>query len=224
MRNQFGRRALGRATFALVASSLFAASNASAGVFSSVHFVNPGEFALGLEPEVTLASGAGVSTTARYTQGVNDLTNITGLIGTGNGPRQFRVGGNMTLDFFPDTKGQPGMGLMFQGIYYRLPAGSTSATSAFIPATVNTPSTGQLEVTVAPYIHKNFNTGGQNEIDPFLAIPFGWTFQDGQYKNIALISLGSMIKANDHLSYVAEFGVGVNNTDTYFSGGIVYYH
>lgn len=176
-----------------------------AGVFNLAHFVYPGEFALGIEPELTLSSGAGLGVNFKYTQGLSNLSNFTALIGTGGGPRKFRVGGNFTLDFFPDLQGQPGIGLAVQGIYYRLV------------------DTGQFEFTGVPYIHKSFVSNG-NEVEPFLAIPFGLAFSDGRYKSISSISIGSMFKSSENLRYVIEVGVAIANTESTVSGGIVYYH
>src|SRR5205085_819364 len=110
----------------------------AAGIFNTPHFTPNGEFALGLEPEVVLTSGAGVGLNARFTLGVTDLDNASIILGWGSGPRQFRGGGNFTFDFFPDIEGQPGIGLATQAIYYRLP------------------STGVLELTLIPYIHKQY--------------------------------------------------------------------
>ena len=33
-----------------------------------------------------------------------------------------------------------------------------------------------------------------------------------------------MIKGGDHFWYTTEFGIAINNTETYFAGGIAYYH
>src|SRR4051812_30956228 len=91
----------------LAAGLLVFPALATAGVFDMPQFVAPGEFAIGLEPEITLSDGAGLATNLRYTHGVSDLSNASAIIGTGGGLRQFRVGGNYTFDFFPDIEKQP---------------------------------------------------------------------------------------------------------------------
>jgi hypothetical protein len=183
----------------------------AAGFNTTSHFVAPGEFEIGVEPELTLTDGAGMAGNLRFTEGLTDLTNVTGILGTGGGPRQFRVGGNMAFDFFPDVQGQPGIGIAGQAIYYRLGVSGTTDTL------------GQLELTAAPYIHKAFKAGG-GEVEPFLAIPLGLAFSDGDYRAISTITIGSMFKASPHVSYVAEFGLAVNNAESYFACGISYYH
>src|SRR5271163_1229903 len=91
-----------------------AASLAQAGVVDTPQFVQPGEFALGFEPELTFTDGAGLAGNFRYTQGLTDLNNVNVILGTGGGPRRFRVGGNVTFDFFPDIDKQPGIGVAVQ--------------------------------------------------------------------------------------------------------------
>src|SRR5579885_2845546 len=136
-------------------------SLAEAGVFNTPQFVQPGEFALGFEPELTFTNGGGLAGNVRYTQGLSDLNNLNVIIGTGGGPRRFRVGGNVTFDFFPDIDKQPGIGLAVQGLYYRLH--------------INDVDSGQFELTGIPYIHKAFLSNGY-EIQPYFALPFGMSF------------------------------------------------
>lgn len=195
-----------RSFVALLALALTLVSPAAqAGVFNLPHFITSG-FGLGLEPELTLTNGAGVGINARYTQNLNELMNITGIIGTSGGPRGFRAGANTTFDFFPDIEGQPGIGLGVQGMYYRL----------------NTDK-GLFEVTAIPYIHKTF-LSGKNEIEPYLAIPLGMGFSEGRYNAVSSLSVGSMFKNSESLRYIIEFGIAINNTESFISGGVVYYH
>ncbi|MEK6578187.1 MAG: hypothetical protein AABZ55_03085 [Bdellovibrionota bacterium] len=178
---------------------------ASAGTFSLPHFVNPGEFALGFEPELSFTNGAGLSATARYTHGITEVINLTGALGTGGGARKFRVGTAGTFDLFPDIEGQPGIGLAAQAMYFRLA------------------ESGEFELTGIPYIHKSFITG-KSEIEPFLSIPLGWAFVAGNYKAVSTLSIGALFKTTENVRYVMEFGIAINNTESYLSGGVVYYH
>lgn len=182
-------------------------ASCQAGAFTESHFVQPGSFALGLETELTLSHGAGFGFNVKYTQGVNDLINFTGILGTGGGPRAFRVGANTIFDFFPDTATQPGIGLGVQGMYYRL-----------------SDDRAVTEVTAIPYLHKVFASGG-NEIEPFMALSSGVGFlSDGTYKGVSTLIVGSMFKGTQHLRYSAEFGVAVNNSESYFSTGVAYFY
>jgi hypothetical protein len=187
-----------------------------AGVFNYPHFVTPGEFAIGVEPELTLTNGAGAAINARYTHGLNDLLNLTGIVGTGGGPRQFRLGAAATFDFFPDIQGQPGIGITLQTLWIKVPtAGRPDGSDD---------TSGQFELTGIPYIHKSIVTKDNGEIEPYVGVPIGMAFQNGQYKALATVAVGSMIKHSDHFRSTIEFGIAVNHTDTYLSGGITYYY
>jgi hypothetical protein len=181
------------------------AGPAHAGVFNTPQFQPPGEWSLGLEPEFILTNGAGFGANLRFQQGLTELNTVNAIIGTGGGPRRFRFGGNLTFDFFPDVQGQPGIGLATQAIYYRVPG------------------MGRLELTAIPYLHKTFATGG-GDVDPFFAVPFGMVFSEGRYQAISTVAFGASFKNSEHIRYIAELGVAVNNMESYLSGGVVYTH
>ena len=180
------------------------ASQAHAGVASTAHFVEPGYAALGLEPEVTLTDGAGMGLNARFTYGMNDLSNLTLIGGSGGGPRRFRLGANASFDLFPDMEGQPGVGIAAQTLFLRTPEG------------------GRLDAQAMPYIHKSFSTPG-GEVEPFLTVPFGLSFLTNTYRPVTSLVIGSLFKRGESIRYVTEVGININNSNTYVSGGIVYY-
>ena len=191
--------------FAVLAMGILEANPSYAGVFSVYHFVAPGKSAAALEPEVTLSNGAGVAANLKYTYGLNELSNVQAILGTGSGPRRFRIGGNMNFDFFPDVQGQPGMGIAAQALYYRLE------------------NNGQLELTGIPYIHKAYPMADGHGIEPFAALPAGIGFSDGTYRGLWQFVVGGMFKMTESFSYVVELGVDISNTESYVSGGIIYY-
>lgn len=191
---------------------IWGSSNAQAGTFSLPHFVNPSSFAIGVEPEITLTEDAGIAGNLQFTYGLTDLMNVTGILGTGTGSRQFRVGGNATFDIFPDIEGQPGIGIGVRGLYYRL---NNKATPDM--------TQGQFELTGVPYLHKTFATAG-GELEPFLTLPIGMAFSQGKYKALSSVTVGSFFKSSENVRFIVEFGMPINNTDAYLSGGIVYYH
>src|SRR4051812_7534452 len=92
--------------WAAIAGGLLLSLSAQAGVFDLPRFVHPGEFAIGIEPEIMLSNGSGVGVNLKYTHGLSDLNNLQIILGTGGGPRQLRFGGAMTFDFFPDLDKQ----------------------------------------------------------------------------------------------------------------------
>ena len=188
-----------------IAVAVFCARESFAGVFDLTHFVLPGSFAVGLEPEVDFTNPAGASGNLKATYGLSDLSNVTAIVGDGSGDLGLRVGANMTFDFFPDTENQPGIGIAAQAIYYRI---STTA---------------ELETTAIPYIHKSFQLSGSNEVEPFLAVPLGMAFSQGRYQSVVTVAAGTFLKSIDHFRWIAEVGVGLNNVSSYVSGGLVYY-
>jgi hypothetical protein len=175
------------------------------GLFNTAHFDEVTHWSLGLEPVVTLTSGAGAGANLRFTYGLTELNNINFIIGAESGSRGFRVGLNYTFDFFPDVSGQPGIGLAVQAIHYRLATGY-----------------GQSEFTAIPYFHKTFGTPGA-EVEPYLGIPLGLALDgNGSYFWLNQIQVGSLFRASKNFRFVLELGIGTHNTDTYASGGVLY--
>ena len=102
-----------------------------AGVFNLPHFVTPGEFAIGVEPEFIMTGRAAVGVNMKYTHGLSEMSNLTGILGDGGGDRQFRVGANFTFDIFPDMGNQPGIGVAFQGLYLSFQNAGALETTAY---------------------------------------------------------------------------------------------
>ena len=73
----------------IVASFVIGGLNAAqAGVFTLPHFVPAGDWALGLEPELTLTSGAGLGANVKFTHGLTELN------------RDKRVGGEVLFEIW----------------------------------------------------------------------------------------------------------------------------
>jgi hypothetical protein len=186
---------------------------ANAGVFTTIHFIEPGSHMVGFEPEFVLSNGAGLAGNLRFTRGLTELNNASIILGTGGGPRRFRVGGNVTLDLFPDIEGQPGIGLGAQAMVYRVPRDGADASS--------TETDGLVEVTAIPYLHEEFGTPS-GDVEPYFAFPFGAGFRGGRYQSVSTVVVGTFFKANEKVRYSLELGVAVNNSESYLSGGFVY--
>lgn len=182
------------------------ALQARAGVFDIPHFLEPGSFGVGVEPELNMTPSAGLGFNAKFHQGVSPWMNVQGILGTGGGPKRFRIGANASFDVFPDVDKQPGMGIAAQALY------------------VSLPDTGSLETTAIPYIHKSFPNGGGTAIDPFFSLPIGFDFSGGQYQTIVTAVVGAMFKKNENLSFSGEFGIDIDHANTYVSGGVIFYH
>ena len=185
---------------------LLATTQSFGGVFNLPHFVTLGEFAVGMEPELIFMNGATPGVNLKYTHGVSDMNNLTGILGAGGAGRGFRVGGAFTFDFFPDLEKQPGIGLAIGALFVQLP------------------TAGSVELTGTPYIHKNLTYEDNIVIEPFFAVPIGLSLSQGLYQPIATLAFGALFQHNEHFKSVVELGVGLGNTSTYLSGVVVYYH
>lgn len=181
-----------------------------ASVFNMPHFISPGEYSIGIEPELYLTPSAGLGVNLRYSQGLNDISNVLGIIGVGDGQRKFRCGGIMTFDFFPDLNTQPGIGIGIGGLLAKM------------PQSLN------FEITATPYVHKTIspkNLEGFRNIEPFLAIPIGLSLSSqSTYEMLTSVSIGSLFEYGTNFRSVLEFGIGLQNKETTISGGLIYYH
>lgn len=187
----------------------------SVGVTTLPRFVEPAKFAITLEPELTFGSQAGLGVNGRYTQGVSDYVNLTGVLGTGVGPRQFRVGFGPTFDFFPDVDRQPGIGINVQAFYSRIDPGIVDGASD---------QYGRFEALATPYIHKAFHLKSGREIDPFFAVPFGVGAGGRPAQGLASAVIGILFKPVSRVRVSAEIGVPIVGMDAYFSTSIAYFH
>jgi len=201
-----GRQAVMTLLFSVLALFVVTAqAQANVGTFSTPRFVQAGSWAAGAEPVVNLTGGTGVGANLRFTYGLNELNNVTAIVGGSTGGRGFRAGGNYTFDFFPDLEGQPGIGLALQSIYY-FQGG-----------------TGLLDILGIPYVHKTFKSG-KAEFEPYLGIPLGIALSAGSYVFTAAANVGAIVKGTENFRFILELGVALANTDTYISGGAVYYY
>ncbi len=184
-------------------------SSANAGVFNIPQFVEYKSWALGFEPEATLsttsaASGTGVALNAKFTYGINPLSNLQIGFGPGSGNKGFRIGGAYSFDFIPDLAGQLGAGIAAQAYYFNLRNAS-----------------GKIDTTAYPYIHKMFTSASGIKFDPFIAMPFGLSFAS-EIHSIWQLAMGSYVKTSEHVGVVGELGLNLGNTDTYLSFGVTY--
>ena len=202
-----------------VLSLVLASAGAQAGVFTTPHYIEERQWSLGVEPELTIAgqsevapgtSSTGVAITGRFTYGINELSNVALLLGTGGGPKQFRAGGVYTFDFFPDIAGgQPGIGLAVQGMSLSRPVSAQDSVSA-------------LEVTGIPSVRKLFHSSTVS-IEPYLAFPMGWRFQSQDTSWTTQAVFGALVQASNELKYTFELGMNVSKTESYFSTGLTYF-
>jgi len=191
----------------LIGALAFVATQAHAGIFNLTEFVDQGNWSLGLEPEVELTDTAGIAGMVKYTYGLSELSDLQVGIGTGTGTDRFRVSSAFTFDIIPDMKNQVGFGIAVQGEF------------------LNNLNLGDaLQLQGIPYVHKSFTIKGTSTADPFIALPIGMQFYDGQYSTIASLNVGSMFRPSENIAYTLELGFNLKGEETTISGGFTYYH
>ncbi|NDF15544.1 hypothetical protein EB061_09510 [bacterium] len=188
---------------------LLAGPSAQATVFTIPQFVEHKSWAIGFEPEATLStaspSGTGVAFNTKFTYGLSPISNLQVGIGPGSGEKNFRLGGTYSIDWIPDLPGQIGAGGAIQAYYYNLRS-----------------STAKTEFLAYPYLHKNFATSKGFDLDPFLALPFGMSFTQGQYFWTAQLAMGSYLRTSEHIGLNGELGLNLQKTDSYLAFGVTY--
>jgi hypothetical protein len=201
----------------LILSALLVVSSQTllADIFGLAHFIAPQSYSLGLEPVLImhngLVSGSGFGINVKGTYGISNLSNFILTVGTGAGPQRFHWNGTFSLDFFPDYQNQPGIGMA-------LGLGTTN----------NGQETGWEAVSTF-YVHKTIalhpdESGKQFILEPFLAIPLGLWLAKGRYFVESSVTIGSFYHFSEKWSSVAELGIGFQHTNTYLSGGMIYYY
>ncbi len=198
------RRVFKTATVLALLGAIGGATPSHAAVFFTPRFVQPDRFAVGGEFELTMTRNAGLGFTGKFTQGVNDLVNISGIVGVSSAGRAFRGGAQGLFDFFPDVDDQPGIGLAIQALY----------------ATVL--GTGTFEASLIPYIHKVFQSKSAR-FEPYLALPLGVSFGNGS-SGMFGVSVGNLFWSTKSLAFTLEFVAGIQSMDTTLSGGIAYFY
>lgn len=180
---------------------------ARAGVFDLPSFIEPGQWSIGIEPEIALSNGTGAALNVKPRIGISDLLDAQLLIGTGGGARTFRVGATADFEWFPDYDKQPGIATPFFFEFY------------------DYNGSGLIMFGSKPMIYKTFY-GKDAEYTPFLSLPLGWQSYQSQFSGFMQIAFGTIFKLpkEEHWRFTIEAGFNVSNAYTYFSGGATYYH
>ena len=188
-------------------AALLIGPQAEAGVFDLPSFVNPGQYSVGLEPEVAISNGTGAALNLKPRIGHTDFLSWEGLIGTGSGSRKFRIGLTADFDWFPDVDAQPGIATPLYMEYYRID------------------TDGLFTFGAKPMVYKTFK-GKEASYIPFLAVPLGWGLRNSTLQGTVQVALGSMFQFpnSDHWRFTAEVGFNAANSYSYISGGVTYYH
>lgn len=177
----------------------------SASVFQIPHYLEPGEFLIGVESTVHLVTGSGVSGQVRGGFGLTDSLGAHVLVGHGNGPTEFRAGGGVTWDMVPDIDSQPGIGL----------------STIFVYAQRRAPSPQRFDALLIPYLHKSFGSG-TDSVDPFISVPFGLSYDSTGTVFQSFVSFGGAFPISSGWSLIVEMAVAIVESESYVSGGLTY--
>lgn len=177
-----------------------------AGVFDLPAFLPPGEFSLGLEPEIITSNPSGAGFYLKPKFGTTSFLNWQGIIGTGSGDRNLRLGATADFDWFPDVDYQPGIATPFTLLYTQI-AGDNIINYYF-----------------SPLIYKTFK-GQDAEYIPFISVPFGWTIRNSRNQNFSQFVMGSMFKSPgmQYFRFTVEAGFNMNRSYSYISGGVTWF-
>lgn len=187
-----------------LASLITPEPTARAGVFSIPYFLNPGQSAIGLEPEMQLTPSAGLGANLKYQYGLGSVSNAFATVGSSGGNRRFRIGAGVTFDFIPDVDSQPGMGVALSGLF------------------VDRKDPSRLEFTAIPYIHKAFEGADGIKIDPFVAVPFGVGFANSTAETLWQAVFGAHFIHSENFRTAMELGMNISHMYTYVSGGVIF--
>jgi hypothetical protein len=186
---------------------LWAAPGAAhAGLFDLASYVEPGDWSLGIEPEVIMSRGTGAGINFKPTFGIGDFLSWQGLIGVGSGARKFRLGATLDVEWFPDHEGQPGIATPLSFDYYRIE------------------NDGQANFSVKPMVYKTFK-GRDAVYTPFVGVPVGWSLRSGNVDSTVQVALGCMFRTPEieQWKYTLEAGFNAKNSYSFISGGVTYY-
>lgn len=221
------------ASFSVILS--FQLTPLHAGVFTLPQFLDPGATQVGLEPEFIFTNRGGPGIQGRIAYGVNDLSNFHVWLGTGSEPRKFRTGGLYSFDFIPDIEGQIGAGIAVGAQFLKQPqwnrwdvmvvpylhegfisadSNANSRSSRVISSRKTRPEKKSAEET-----YEEESPREDSVTEPYFAMPLGYAYRNSEWVFASSFVIGSLFHINSYITYVMEFGVNVNYSETYLSGG-----
>jgi hypothetical protein len=162
----------------------------------------PGQYSMGLEPQLIFDQFAGLNAIAHFDMGVNESSGLKFLAGSGS--TAFQAGGFYKLVPIPDYKNQPGIGF-FAGVLY-----------------ANKDTNSSLHLRVHPLISKQFQTETSGNFTPYVAIPFGVSFWNGTTTYPVQLAVGTrwLPPAMKHTNFLFEAGFNLSNAFNYISAMI----
>ncbi len=182
------------------------AQSSHAGVFDLPAFLPPGDFSLGVEPEIITSNPSGAGFNLKPKFGTTPFLNWEGIIGTGSGDRGLKLGATADFDWFPDVEHQPGIATPFTLLYNQISGDNI------------------INYFFSPMLYKTFK-GESAEYIPFISMPFGWSIRNSRNSNFSQFVMGSMFKSpgTQYFRFSVEAGFNINRSFSYISGGVTWF-
>jgi len=136
----------------------------------------------------------------RFDMPFSEDVNFRGVLGFGE--VDFHLGGFVKWMPIPDYGHQPAVGIL-AGLQY-------ASLGEF----------NEYSIRISPYISKSFNFG-VGRVSPYASLPISFRIIDGESEVPVQFQLGGELKIRQlqHIAFIAEFGVNVSESFTYFSLG-----
>ena len=140
----------------------------------------------------------------RFDMPFSEDMNLRGVIGFGE--VDFHVGGYLKWMPIPDYGNQPAMGFL-AGLHY-----------------AKLGSFNEFSLRIHPYVGKSFELS-VGKISPYAALPFAFSIVDGESEIPIQLQLGAELNILEleHITFIAELGIDVSKSFTYFSLGVSFH-
>lgn len=188
---------------AILVSMLGSPASAYFSTIDNGEMVAPGQYQIGLEPQLIFNKYEGFNVVTRVDTGINESSSVRGILGFGK--VDFQLGGMYKYVPFPDVDKQPAVG------------GDIGA----ILARVN----GETEFSLRfhPLISKRFETE-IGDLIPYSSLPLGLTFRPNKTVVPVQVAVGTELRPLNmsNFSFFAELGLNINEAFSYISAAVAW--
>ncbi len=165
--------------------------------------IKPGSFNFSTDLQYITENDSGFNLNARVDLPLNADMNIRGVLGFGE--VDFHAGGYLKWIPFPDYGNQPAVGGLVGAHYAKIG------------------NLNEFSIRAHPYASKSFHLS-IGKISPYAALPIAMTFVDGESNIPIQFQLGTEVKIRElrNVSFLAEFGVDIADSFSFFSLGVAF--
>lgn len=167
-------------------------------VLETGEILTEGSYRANLETQFVSDGDRGLNLVGHFDTWFNQDSNLRFDLGTGT--TDFYTGGFFKWVPFPDTTGQPAVGFSTGVIFAR------------------NGGIDEIAIRIRPLVSKKISTE-IGEINPYASIPVGISSRDGE-GSFPIHLVGGLEWKTDHwehITFIGEFGVNINEAFSYFS-------